>query len=118
VFSENAGTKENEDVPTTLRQVTDDELDKAREQGEAALVEFTDERSPTDSLLRVAWLAGANRAELLGTAIKTAVSDGYTWGQVAKAIGQPVSTVRSKYLYPDRNREYRERQRAKEQGDG
>jgi hypothetical protein len=53
-----------------------------------------------DRLLRLAWLAGANRADLLSDAVRQAITDGYTWPQIARAHGQPVNTVRSKYLYP------------------
>jgi hypothetical protein len=102
----------------TVRPVTDEEIRAARERGEVDATEVIADRAPDDPILRVAWATGYGKVEVIKDAVELARAAGVTWRQLGDAMGENWRTVQSRYGGgQERYRQYRERQRAKEQGE-
>lgn len=88
-------------------------LSEVRQAGAQAAEKILNEVAPTDVLERVAWTAGAGSFDALQVAVDGARAEGYTWKQVAVALGQNEATVRHKFSPSshDAQRRYRQRKR-------
>ena len=95
----------------TVRGVTAEELDQARQQGRADANHLADSRAPSDPLLRLAWAVGVGQVDLVREAVDAAVNAGRSWREIGEAMGEKPNTVRSRFLYPDRSTRYRARKR-------
>lgn len=101
----------------TVRAVSGEELDQAREAGRAAAEAVLNSQAPAEPLLRIAWADGYGQVDLLHDAVMEARAAGATWRDIGDVLGMHFRTAQSKFGQPDRHRRYAERQRAKEQGE-
>jgi hypothetical protein len=66
----------------------------------------------------VAWATGYGQVDVIRQAVEQARGAGASWRQLGEAMGVHFRTVQSKYgTGPERSKRYRERQRAKDQGE-
>ncbi|MPY95458.1 MAG: hypothetical protein GEV08_21100 [Acidimicrobiia bacterium] len=92
--------------------MTADDLDHARQQGHDDAVELANTRKPDEPLLALAWAVGVGQVDLVRQALEEALTAGRSWREIGNAMGENPSTLRSRYLYPDRSTKYRrQRQR-------
>lgn len=105
----NAQPVRGEGDVATLRRVTADELDDARQRGHDDAVELANTRKPNEPLLALAWAVGVGQVDLVRQALDEALAAGRTWREIGEAMGEKPNTLRSRYLYPDRSTKYRQR---------
>lgn len=83
-----------------------------RQRGADLSEQLLDEQAPANELERLAFVAGAGSVDRVHEAVQACRSAGWTWPQIAAAIGQNMHTVKTKYgTGYEAQARYRERRR-------